>query len=76
MQIRELETVALTADVSECGLKCGDTGVVVHAYSPEDFEVEFQTVAGQTRAVVTLNQTQIRALSPTDMPSARPTDAA
>ena len=42
--IRELDTVVLTHDIEEYGLKEGDIGAVVYCYSDGNaFEVEFVT---------------------------------
>lgn len=59
--IRELDTVVLTRDLKKYGLKRGDVGAVVHCYSDgKAFEVEFVTGEGQTIAVVTLTEADIR----------------
>jgi len=59
--IRELDTVALTHDVDEYGLKQGDVGAVVHCYRDgATFEVEFVTAEGKTIALLTLDRTGIR----------------
>lgn len=59
--IRELDTVALTRDVDEYGLKAGDIGAVVHRYKDDTaFEVEFVTAEGATIAVLTLELADIR----------------
>ena len=66
--IHELDTVVLTRDVDEHGLKRGDVGAVVHCY--EDgaaFEVEFVTAEGRTVAVLTLNEQDIRPLGERDI---------
>jgi hypothetical protein len=66
--IRELDTVVLTRDVDERGLKRGDVGAVVHRY--EDgaaFEVEFVTAEGRTVAVLTLSEGDIRPLGGRDI---------
>lgn len=66
--IRELDTVALTRDVAEHGLKRGDVGAVVHRY--EDgaaFEVEFVTADGRTVALLTLDVRDIRRLGERDI---------
>ena len=66
--IQELDTVVLTRDVDEHGLKRGDVGAVVHCY--EDgaaFEVEFVTAEGRTVAVLTLNERDIRPLGERDI---------
>ncbi|MDQ1354614.1 MAG: hypothetical protein QG657_4923 [Acidobacteriota bacterium] len=62
--IHELETVALTHDIDEHGLKDGDLGAVVHCYDDGDaFEVEFVDFDGKTIALLTLNREDIRSLS-------------
>ena len=59
--IEELDTVVLSRDVPEHGLKQGDIGAVVHCYKRgEAFEVEFITGQGETVAVVTLNNEAMR----------------
>lgn len=61
--IRELETVALTHDIDEQGLKDGDIGAVVHCYEDGDaFEVEFVDFDGKTIALLTLSREDIRSL--------------
>lgn len=63
-----LDLVALERDIDEHGLKRGDVGTVVHRYSGgEAFEVEFVTVDGQTVAVVTLTNSDIRPLKPNEI---------
>ncbi len=62
--VQELDTVVLTHDISEYGLKRGDIGAVVHCYKDGlTFEVEFVTADGTTIAVLTLNQADIRPIS-------------
>lgn len=59
--IEELETVVLTTDLDEYGLKAGDIGAVVLVHgNSERFEVEFVTLSGGTVAVATLEAAQIR----------------
>jgi hypothetical protein len=63
-----LDLVALERDIDEHGLKQGDVGTIVHCYSSgEAFEVEFVTVDGQTIAVVTLTNADIRPLKPNEI---------
>ena len=58
--IQELDTIVITHDIAENGLKTGDVGAVVHCYADKDaFEVEFVT-GGKTVAVLTLAQADIR----------------
>lgn len=62
--IRELDTVVLTRDVEEHGLRQGDIGAVVHRYSDgAAFEVEFVTAEGKTVALLTLAPADIHPLS-------------
>ena len=62
--IRELDTVVLTHNVEEYGLKYGDIGAVVHCYSDgEAFEVEFVTAEGKTIALLTLAWEDIRPIN-------------
>ncbi len=59
--IEELDTVVLTHDIPASGLTMGDIGAVVHCY--EDgaaYEVEFVTAEGNTVAVLTLTQDDVR----------------
>ena len=52
--IRELDVVALTADLPQNGLTRGQVGTVVHTYAPDQFEVEFVDPRGHTYALATL----------------------
>lgn len=62
--IKELDSVVLTHDIDEYGLKKGDIGAVVHCYGDGDvFEVEFITAEGRTITVLTLASTDIRLMS-------------
>jgi hypothetical protein len=76
MPIKELDTVALVADLPKHGLKAGDLGAVVHVNSPASLEVEFVTAAGSTQALVTLAADQIRLLGSRDILAVRRLDAA
>jgi len=64
--IKELDTVVLTHDIAEHGLKRGDVGAVVHCYgdlrSEQNvaYEVEFVNDEGTTVALLTLNPDDIR----------------
>lgn len=69
---QELDTVVLTHDVYEYGLKRGDIGAVVHCYKGGTaFEVEFVTVDGGTIALLTLNQADIRSIGGREVLHAR-----
>lgn len=71
MMFKEHESVILLEDIPEHGLRAGDAGVVVHAYSGPDVEVEFIRLSGHTHAVLTLASRQLRAASDNDMMAAR-----
>lgn len=59
--IEELETVVLTTDIEDYGLKAGDVGAVVLVHgSGRSYEVEFVTLSGDTVAVLTVKPEQIR----------------
>ncbi len=59
--IKELSTVVLTHDLEEYGLKQGDIGAIVHTYSAGNaYEVEFVTGSGETIAVATLHDQDVR----------------
>jgi hypothetical protein len=60
MMIKELDTIALTIDLSEFGLKAGDLGTVVLAFKHGGYEVEFVTLEGETIAVISLAPEQMR----------------
>jgi Domain of unknown function (DUF4926) len=76
MSIKELDTVAMTVDVPERGLKRGDLGAVVQVYSPDAIEVEFVTVTGHPQALVTLATNQVRPVGRKDILAVRQLDVA
>ena len=58
---QELDTVVLTHNVENHGLKEGDIGAVVHCYQDgQGFEVEFVTAEGKTIALLTLTPSDVR----------------
>jgi hypothetical protein len=70
--IRELDTVVLTHDIEELGLKRGDVGAVVHKYQDgQTFEVEFVSAEGQTVALLTLSLADIRPMGGREILHAR-----
>ena len=58
----------------ENGLRRGDVGTVVHVYPNAGLEVEFFTAAGTTRGVVTLRETDVRAVTDNDVVAVRMLD--
>jgi len=70
--IRELDTVVLSADLPEHGLRRGDIGTVVLVHrGGGGFEVEFTALDGETIAVVTLLAAQVRPIGRKEIGSAR-----
>ena len=66
--ICELDPVALTEDLPEERLKAGDIGTVVHVWEPEvSYIVEFFSPAGNTIAVATVENNQVRPASPDEV---------
>ena len=72
MTFRKLDTVVLTRDLPEHGLRVGDLGAVVHVHAAETLEVEFVRASGQTQALVTLAITDIRPVQDQDLVAVRP----
>jgi hypothetical protein len=60
MGFKELESVVLTRDLPELGLRAGDLGAVVHVTPPDGLDVEFVRASGQTQALVTLPEEAVR----------------
>ena len=71
MTFRELDIVVLEKDCPAHGLKRGDLGAVVEVYEPDAVEVEFVAASGKTKALVTLNVADIRAVGDDDLVSVR-----
>ncbi|HYS83733.1 MAG TPA: DUF4926 domain-containing protein [Bradyrhizobium sp.] len=66
-----LDTVVLTRDVLDAGLRRGDLGAIVEVYGPDAFEVEFVAASGRTQALVTLSATDLRHVDDHDLISVR-----
>ena len=69
--IRELDSVILTVDLPEHGLRKGDVGTVVLLHRGGGYEVEFITLNGETVAVVSLSKEQVRAVGRREIAQAR-----
>ena len=76
MKFKSFEIVVLEKDKPECGLRSGDTGTVVELYEPDGVEVEFLNGTGETQAVLTLSEKDVRRLSENDILAVRPVNAA
>lgn len=74
MRFTELQTVVLTRDLPEHGLRKGDLGAVVQVYEPDGLEVEFVSASGRTEALVTLRDNDVRAVADGDLIAVRKLD--
>jgi len=74
--LKELDTVVLTEDLAQHGLKRGDVGTVVLRHGDVGFEVEFVSLQGETLAVVSLTTRQVRPLGEREIAQARAVEAA
>jgi hypothetical protein len=74
--IKELDTIVLTHDLAEHHLQQGDVGAVIHCYPDGGFEVEFVTGEGNTAAVLTLTNADIRPMGKGEILHAREITAA
>ena len=66
-----LDTVVLTRDLAQAGLRRGDLGAIVEVHGPNAFEVEFVAASGRTQALVTLTANDIRHVGDEDLVSVR-----
>ena len=60
--IKLLDVVALTEDLPQEGLYCGQVGTVVEILAPDVYEVEFNDDQGQTYAMKALKDFQLMVL--------------
>ena len=75
MSFHPLDVVVLTTDLPAQGLKRGDLGAVVDLYGPDAIKVEFVTAPGRTKALITLQSSDIREVGDDDLVAVRPTGA-
>ena len=71
MMHKLLDTVALTQDHPEAGLRQGDVGAVVELLGQDAYEVEFVAASGRTQALISLAGSEVRALGDRDLISVR-----
>lgn len=75
--LSEHDLVALRGDQPEHRLRAGDTGTVVSVHPATGaYTVEFMTLGGDTLALLTLPEAQIRAVAGDEIAQARPLAAA
>lgn len=72
MNYKLFERVVLRHDLREHQLRAGDVGTVVETYDPDGLEVEFMSASGETQAVVTLSESDVRKADANDMLAVRP----
>jgi hypothetical protein len=61
-RMKQLDVVAVTADLPKKGLSRGQVGTIVEILAPSVFEVEFCDDEGRTYAQAALNETQLLVL--------------
>lgn len=71
MKYKMLDTVVLDRDLPDRGLLRGDLGAIVDVYGTNGLEVEFVTGSGDTQALVTLQEADVRAVDEGDLISVR-----
>lgn len=72
MSITNQRDMILTCDLPEHGLKRGDIGTVVLVHQAgKGYEVEFTTLDGETVAIVTLMNNQVRPSKPREITHVR-----
>lgn len=71
-----LDTVALTRDIPEAGLRCGDLGAIVELLASDAAEVEFVAASGRTQALLTLRTEDIRHVGDRDVIAVRTLEGA
>ncbi len=71
MRYKLLDCVVLLHDLPGQGLRTGDLGTVVEVYEPDGIEVEFVKASGETLAVVTISEKDVRPVESADIISVR-----
>ena len=71
MTYKPLDVVVLQKEVPRHALRKGDVGTVLDVYEPDGLEVEFLSASGDTEAVVTLKDSDVRAAAKNDLLTVR-----
>lgn len=66
-----LDSVVLLHDLPEFELRSGDLGTVVEIYEPDGLEIEFVKASGETLAVITVTEKDVRPVESADIISVR-----
>jgi hypothetical protein len=61
--MKEPDLVVLARDLAGTDLRAGDVGVIVGIYEKGGYEVEFVNAAGETIGILTLDDSDVRAMS-------------
>ena len=72
MKHKLLDCVVLVKDLAEFGLRAGDLGTIVAIYELAGLEIEFMKASGETQAVLTLTEGDVRPIKADDIISVRP----
>ena len=72
MKFETLDAVVLRRNLPKYRLRKGDMGAVVQVYGADGVEVEFVTASGLTAALFTLETTDVRLVTDTDLVAVRP----
>ena len=72
MTFHPRDVVVLTHDFPAEGLRAGDLGAVVEVYAPDAIGVEFVAASGRTKALVTLQRSDLREAGDDDLLAVRP----
>ena len=72
MKHKLLDCVVLAKELPEFGLRVGDLGTIVAIYDPDGLEIEFIKASGETQAVLTLTEADVRPIKADDIISVRP----
>ena len=75
MTLHPLDVVVLNRDLPADGLRRGDLGAVVEIYAPDAIGVEFVAASGRTRALVTLQPSDLREVGDDDLVTVRPSSS-
>ena len=73
MKFAPLDPVVVNRDLPLHGLRAGDLGAVVEIYGTHGVEVEFVRASGETKALVTLEATDLRPVTEADVLAVRQT---
>lgn len=71
MKFKLLECVVLMRELPEFDLQVGDLGTIVGVYEPDGLEVEFVKASGETLAVVSLTEDDVRPVGAGDIIAVR-----